>query len=80
MLPRIFYSLRKAKNFLTTVPFMYTIFEAYLINPLRFSEVSFFPFHSPGEVIFRKERTPKIFGIGNAMQKGIRKTITFGKL
>ena len=25
-----------------------TIFEAYLINSLRFSEVSFFPFHSPG--------------------------------
>ena len=57
-----------------------TIFEAYLINSLRFSEVSFFPFHSPGYVIFHRKRKPKIFGIENAMQKGIRKTVTFGKL
>ena len=32
-MPRIFYTLRKAKNFQMVVPF-----EAYLINSLRFSE------------------------------------------
>ena len=36
-----------------------TIFEAYLINFLRFSEVQCFTFHSLGKLIFRR-RKPKI--------------------
>ena len=47
-----FNSLRKAKNIQMTIPFMYNFRSLNLINSLRFSEVSFFPFHSPGQVIF----------------------------
>ena len=38
-LPRIFYILRKVKNLLMTVPFMYNFQSFYLINSFRSSEV-----------------------------------------
>ena len=37
-----------------------TIFEAYLIDFLRFSEVQCFTFHSLGKLIFRRKRKSKI--------------------
>ena len=60
-LPRIFFCLRTAKNFQMNVPFTCTIFEAYLINSLRFSEGCFFIFYYPGHTIFLRKRKPKTF-------------------
>ena len=77
-MPKILYSLRTAKNFYVTVPFVYN-FRSFLTNSLRFIEVYFFTFHSPGLVIFRRKRKPKIFGFKNAMKRGIRKIVTFVK-
>ena len=54
ILPRIFFCLRTAKNFQMNVPFKY-IFEADLINSLRFSEVYFFIFYYPGYTIFLRK-------------------------
>ena len=48
------------------------VFEAYLINSLRFSN-----FHFISQAIFRKKRKPKIFGLKNAMERGIRKCFYF---
>ena len=48
ILPRIFYNyLVTAKNFQMTFPFMY-YFRSLSNDSLRFSEVSFFIFYSPG--------------------------------
>ena len=54
-----------------------TIFEAQLINSLRFSEVEFFTFHSPGYPIFRRKEERKIVGFKNVMERGIRKILSF---
>ena len=43
-------------------------------------EVLFFAFHSPGEAIFRRKRKPENFGFENAMERGIRKILTFVEL
>ena len=56
-----------------------TIFEACLINFLRFSEIYFFTFHFPCWAIFRRKRKPKIFGFKNVTERGkyIKKNLTF---
>ena len=56
-----------------------TVFVAYLINSLRFSKVKFFTFQSPTSPIFRRKRKSKISGLENAMERGIRKILTFVK-
>ena len=43
-------------------------------------EVLFFAFHSPGEAIFRRKRKPENFGFESAMERGIRKILTFVEL
>ena len=53
-------------------------FEANLINSLRFPEGLRFSLLSLA--IFRRKRKPKIFGFENAMEKGIKKNLTFLKL
>ena len=40
-------------------------------------EVLFFAFHSPGEAIFRRKRKSENFGFENAMERGIRKILSF---
>ena len=52
-----------------------TIFEAYPMNALRFSEVWSLAFHSPGKAISPRKRKPKLFGFENAMEKGTRKIL-----
>ena len=56
--------------------FLCTIFEAYLIIFLRFSEVKFFTLHSPG-LERKKNRKHKIYGFKNVMERGIKKILTF---
>ena len=63
-----------------TVAFMYNFRLAYLTNTLRFSEVKFFAFQSPSKPNFRRKRKQKIIGLENAMERGIRKIVTFVKL
>ena len=46
-----------------------TIFEACLINLLRFSELYFFTFHSPCWAIFQRKTKPKIFGLKNVRNR-----------
>ena len=53
-----------------------TIHEA-LYDFLKFN---FFAFQSPAWAIFDRKRKPKIFGFENAMERGIRKVLTFVKL
>ena len=50
ILPTIFYYLRKAKNFLMTVPLMYN-FRSLSNKSLRLCEVQFFKLHSPLNVM-----------------------------
>ena len=54
-----------------------TIFEAYLINSLRFSDVYFLHFTSQVRLFFVEKRKPKIFGLKNAMKREIKKFLTF---
>ena len=54
-----------------------TIFEAYLINSLRFSEVLVSHFTSQVRLLFVKKRKTKIFGFKNATEEEIRKFLTF---
>ena len=53
------------------------IFEAYLINSLRFSDVYFSHFTSQVRLFFVEKRKPIIFGLKTAMEKEIRKFLTF---
>ena len=53
-------------------------FEASLINSLRFPEGLRLSLLSLA--IFRRKRKSKIFEFENAMEKGIRKILTFVKL
>ena len=54
-----------------------TIFEAYLINSLRFPEVQVLHFTSQVRLFFVEKRKPKIFGFKNVMERGIRKCLNF---
>ena len=80
-LPGIFYTLRKAKKFLMTVPFMFN-FQSLPNN--KFPTISWsliFCISLPGlSFFFHRKRKPKIFGFENAMDRGIRKILTFVKL
>ena len=57
-----------------------TIFEAYLINSLRFSGVSFFTIHTMGRLFLVGKREPKIFAFKNTMERGIKQIFTFAKI
>ena len=54
-----------------------TIFEAYLINSLRFPEVQVLHFTSPVRLFFVEKRKPTISGFKNVLEWGIRKCLTF---
>ena len=54
-----------------------TIFEAYLINSLRFPEVQVLHFASQVRLFFVEKRKPKIFGFKNVMERAISKCLTF---
>ena len=70
--PRIFYYLRTAKNFETTVPF-----EVYLINSLRFFEGLFSLFTCQVRIFFNDKRKTKIFALKTVMERGIIKFLIF---
>ena len=52
---------------------MYTIFEAYVINSLRFSEVHFSHFTPQVRLLFVEKGSLKFSESKNAMQKGTEK-------
>ena len=54
-----------------------TIFEAYLINSLRFPEVQVWHFTSQVRLFFVEKRKPKIFGFKNGIGRRIRKCLNF---
>ena len=69
-----YFKTAKNKNFQMTVPC--TIFEAYLINPLRFSIVNFSNFTPRVGPFFVEKRQPKILGFKHLIKKGISKIPT----
>ena len=79
MLPRIFFCLRTATNFLMTVPFMYNYRNLSNKFPTIFCSL-ILVISLPGYDIFRRKlRKPKIFRFKNTMERRITKILTFVK-
>ena len=79
MLPRIFFCLRTATNFLMTVPFMYNYRNLSNKFPTIFCSL-ILVISLPGYDIFRRKlRKPKIFRFKNTRERRIRKILTFVK-
>ena len=60
-----------------TAPFNCTVFYAYVINSLRFSEELIFHISLPRLLFFIKKGNLKFFRFKNVMERGIRKVLSF---